>query len=291
MPVPAETRAPSVAIAALREDAHVDAMAMRDVADASDSDAADVVIDDVTYASTPGEPWVLTLGESEEHSERCNIRVGHGRPLSSCTSGTLSCIEAARGRISRLAEDDGVWICEGPNAETYVLLTAGAEVIWDTNAMGYERTCSDYTVKVVLAPVSTTGLNAVLVQARMCSEPAEYRDRDHLWLWQNEGMTEVASSEYMCGYGGATDGPTASVRGDYQCQGSYVTTPNREAFNTVGYGSEVRQRDFGAERLMLGRGYVQTRNTWRHVLVPPADSDEAEPESVDGGPTVPDAGP
>ncbi len=132
--------------------------------------------------------------------------------------------------------------------------------------MGDERLCSDHTARVELIAAGTHPTRALLVRARGCSEPGMSMDRDTLWLWKNEVMQRVSMVEYQCTYLETRLAPSTERRAAYSCWGSYLTNPRQNTVTILGYREPIRQRELGADRLMMGRPPVQGRVVWSDYL-------------------------
>ncbi|MFO0559559.1 MAG: hypothetical protein U0269_16195 [Polyangiales bacterium] len=201
----------------------------------------------------------------------CTFRMTRHALRPQCTSGSMSCAERARGRITREDADDVVSLCEfsETHAEFVVVSTEDA-VRFAVDAMGEaERQCADYESQVSLIEAGRDPLRALLVQARGCSEPGKSIDSDSLYHWSHSSMRQVASERFECIFL-ETRLPPSNATPNYQCEGNYLvpSAANRSTINVVGHRIAVRQRALGEGRLMRDNGHIQRRIRWSEVLAP-----------------------
>lgn len=255
-------------------------------ATSGDSDAEDVVADETDSAITDAppseagsdtamgdtdageEPFTVML-DTISPSDRCTLRATAQGVVATCDRRRMACSVLARGELSSEPGEELASRCDHEGGPTYLAVSTNERMLWadrtDQSSDLPGETCGDIgSIQAELVTVAGASQRALLVRVRNCSEPANYVDYDNLFWWNDGAMTAVASASFACTYEGATDGPEMNVRGTYDCHGGYLTrgprTPDT-SFTVVGC-DPCRQRDLGAERLMLRRGRLLQTLVW-----------------------------
>jgi hypothetical protein len=201
--------------------------------------------------------------------DRCLLEVAAQGVVPTCAAGMMRCTTLTRGELAPDPGEELVSRCDHAAGPAFVALSSAGKVLWASRIDESEELpggiCGERPgLTATLVSVAGQAQQALLLQVRGCSEPANYVDMDTLYWWTEGDFIPAASGTFACSYGGDTDGEGMAAPGTYACDGGYLERAPRAAdttFTVVGC-EDCRQRSFGEGRLLRGRGRVLETLEW-----------------------------